>query len=157
MSSTDGNNNKSADSTSSKSIFSKLDASESIKEENFGVTEIESICMTCFKNVSYFFLYFQAKQSPILHVLLKGVTKLMLTRIPFYRDVVISSFSCENCGFQNNSVESANKIQDKGVRIKLLVKDETDLNREMVKSDFATFRIPIIDFEIPPLTQKGCM
>lgn len=81
----------------------------------------------------------------------------MLTRIPFYRDVVISSFSCENCGFQNNSVESANKIQDKGVRIKLLVKDETDLNREMVKSDFATFRIPIIDFEIPPLTQKGCM
>ena len=79
----------------------------------------------------------------------------MLTRIPFYRDVVISSFACEHCNFKNNSVESANKIADKGLNIKLTVKNEKDLNRELVKSDFATFKIPALDFEIPPMTQKG--
>ena len=30
------------------------------------------------------------------------------------------------------------------------------MNREVVKSDYAIFRIPLIDFEIPPKTQKGC-
>ena len=85
----------------------------------------------------------------------KGTTKLLLTRIPFYRDVIISSFSCEHCNYQNNGIESANKIQERGVRYKLLVANEKDLNREVVKSDNGTFQIPLIDFEIPPRTQKG--
>jgi zinc finger protein len=81
----------------------------------------------------------------------------MLTRIPFYRDLIISSFTCDNCGYQNNSTQSANKIQDLGVKIKLLVKTQADLNREMVKSDYALFKIPSIDFEIQPQTQKGML
>ena len=81
----------------------------------------------------------------------------MLTRIPFYRDLIISSFTCDNCGYQNNSTQSANKIQDLGVKIKLLVKTEADLNRELVKSDYASFKIPSIDFEIQPQTQKGML
>jgi hypothetical protein len=52
MSATDGNNNKNKEPTSSKTIFSKLDASESNPEENFGITEIESVCMSCFKKVN---------------------------------------------------------------------------------------------------------
>lgn len=31
-----------------------------------------------------------------------------------------------------------------------------DMNREVVKSDSASTRIPQLDFEIPPFTQKGC-
>ncbi len=42
-----------------------------------------------------------------------------------------------------------------GTRIKLSVEEKSDLNRELVKSDFATLSIPIVDFEIPALTQKG--
>jgi len=80
----------------------------------------------------------------------------MLTRIPFYRDVIISSFLCEHCHYQNNSIESANKVQDFGIKLRLWVKDVNDLNREMIKSDYALFRIPVLDFEIPPMTQKGC-
>ena len=80
----------------------------------------------------------------------------MLTRIPFYRDVVISSFSCEHCSMINNTIESANKIQEQGTRIKLVVSNQVDLNRELVKSDYATLTIPVLEFEIPPLTQKGC-
>lgn len=80
----------------------------------------------------------------------------MLTKIPFYRDVIISSFSCEHCHIQNNGIDSANKIQERGVKYVLTVSNEKDLNRELVKSDYATLRIPLVDFEIPPLTQKGC-
>ena len=86
----------------------------------------------------------------------KGLTKLMLTKIPFYRDVIISSFQCDHCHFTNNSIESANRIQENGVRINLTVETELDLNRELVKSDYATLSIPEIDFEIPPTNQKGC-
>lgn len=31
-----------------------------------------------------------------------------------------------------------------------------DMNREVVKTDSATTRIPELDFEIPAFTQKGC-
>ena len=127
----DNNNNN----NSSKTAFKKLDASEEAIESGSGVTEIESVCMNCYE---------------------KGMTKLLLTRIPFYRDVIISSFTCDHCHFQNNGIESANRIQDKGIRYKLEVKNSKDLNREMVKSDYALFKIPAIDFEIPPNTQKGC-
>jgi zinc finger protein len=115
--------------------FKQLDASEEALESGSGVTEIDSVCMNCYET---------------------GHTKLLLTRIPFYRDVIISSFSCDHCHTQNNGVESANKIQDRGVRYKLEVKDQKDLNREMVKSDHALLQIPAIDFEIPSHTQKGC-
>lgn len=81
----------------------------------------------------------------------------MLTRIPFYRDVIISSFQCDHCHYKNNGIESANRIQENGVRISLTVEKETDLNRELVKSDYATLSIPEIEFEIPPNPhQKGC-
>lgn len=80
----------------------------------------------------------------------------MLTRIPFYRDVVISSFSCDHCHYINNGIESANRIQQNGVRYKLIVSDTKDLNRELVKSDYALFKIPLVNFEIPEGSQKGC-
>ncbi len=80
----------------------------------------------------------------------------MLTRIPFYRDVIISSFQCDHCHYKNNGIESANKIQEHGVRINLTIANEHDLNRELVKSDYATLCIPELEFEIPPTNQKGC-
>jgi len=37
----------------------------------------------------------------------------------------------------------------------LAVIDQDGLNRSIVKSEFATIKIPELDFEIPPQTQKG--
>lgn len=33
--------------------------------------------------------------------------------------------------------------------------DKAAINRSIVKSEYATIRIPELDFEIPPQTQKG--
>lgn len=36
-----------------------------------------------------------------------------------------------------------------------MCRDKKDLDRQVIKSDSATVQIPEIDFEIPPMTQKG--
>ena len=55
--------------------------------EELEATVIESYCVACEEN---------------------GVTRLLLTKIPFYKEVIVSSFHCEHCGYQNNEV-SKNK------------------------------------------------
>ena len=37
----------------------------------------------------------------------------------------------------------------------MIVTSEKDLNRQIIKSDSGLIRIPEMDFEIPPMTQKG--
>ena len=65
------------------------------------------------------------------------------------------AFECLHCGYQNNELQPGSKIGDKGIRITLHVKSETDLNRQVVKSDYTSVKIPEIEFEIPSQSQKG--
>ncbi|XP_051271577.1 zinc finger protein ZPR1 [Dicentrarchus labrax] len=99
-------------------------------------TEIESLCMNCYQN---------------------GTTRLLLTKIPFFKEIIVSSFSCPNCRWSNTEIQSAGRIQDQGICYTLRVKTKQDLNREVVKADSATTRIPELEFEIPPFTQKGAL
>ncbi|KAF6736239.1 Zinc finger protein ZPR1 [Oryzias melastigma] len=114
------------------SVFKDISADD----ENLQPTEIESLCMNCFQN---------------------GTTRLLLTRIPFFKEVILSSFSCAACGWANTEIQSAGQIQEQGVCYTLRVRTKQDLNREVVKADSATTRIPELDFEIPPFTQKGSL
>lgn len=112
-------------------IFPKLSVEE---EPELGVTEIESMCVNCYEN---------------------GITRLLLTHIPFYKDVVIMSFCCEQCGFQNNEIQPGGEIAARGIRITAKVRLLEDLNRRVVKSDYSSIRIEELDFEIPAQSQKG--
>ncbi|NWI67364.1 ZPR1 protein, partial [Todus mexicanus] len=86
-----------------------------------------------------------------------GVTRLLLTRIPFFKEIIVSSFACDSCSWSNTEIQSAGRIQEQGVRYTLAVTSRQDLNREVVKTDCATARIPELDFEIPAFTQKGVL
>ncbi|XP_057606487.1 zinc finger protein ZPR1 isoform X2 [Hippopotamus amphibius kiboko] len=108
----------------------------SAEDEEQQPTEIESLCMNCYRN---------------------GMTRLLLTQIPFFREIIVSSFSCEHCGWNNTEIQSAGRIQDQGVRYTLTVRAQEDMNREVVKTDSATTRIPELDFEIPAFSQKGAL
>ncbi|XP_004585158.4 zinc finger protein ZPR1 [Ochotona princeps] len=108
----------------------------SAEDEEQQPTEIESLCMNCYRN---------------------GTTRLLLTKIPFFREVIVSSFDCEHCGWSNTEIQSAGRIQDQGVRYALTVTSLEDMNREVVKTDSATTRIPELDFEIPAFSQKGAL
>eukprot|EP00066_Takifugu_rubripes_P011347 XP_003979960.2 PREDICTED: zinc finger protein ZPR1 [Takifugu rubripes] len=107
-----------------------------ISAEDWEPTEIESMCMNCHQD---------------------GVTRLLLTKIPFFKEIIVSSFSCPHCQWANTEIQSAGRIQDQGICYMLKVQRKQDLNREVVRADSATTRIPELDFEIPAFTQKGCL
>uniref|UniRef100_A0A8C6PX31 Zinc finger ZPR1-type domain-containing protein n=1 Tax=Nothobranchius furzeri TaxID=105023 RepID=A0A8C6PX31_NOTFU len=79
------------------SVFKDINADD----EDWQPTEIESLCMNCYQN---------------------GVTRMLLTRIPFFKEIIVSSFSCANCGWSNTEIQSAGRIQDQGVCYTLKVK-----------------------------------
>ncbi|KAG8426033.1 nucleolar zinc-finger protein [Metarhizium acridum] len=98
-------------------------------EEYRPVEEIESLCMNCGEN---------------------GVTRLLLTAIPYFREVVIMSFSCEHCNVQNNEIQAAGTVQPKGTHYELRLTSLEDFSRQVVKSDTATVKFIELDLEIPP-------
>eukprot|EP01112_Ceratiomyxa_fruticulosa_P017640 TRINITY_DN5536_c0_g1_i1.p1 TRINITY_DN5536_c0_g1~~TRINITY_DN5536_c0_g1_i1.p1 ORF type:complete len:526 (-),score=131.00 TRINITY_DN5536_c0_g1_i1:100-1677(-) len=108
-------------------LFEDLDPSSE-------VTEIESLCMNCHEN---------------------GITKIMLTKVPYFREIIIMNFECPHCDYTSKEIQYGGKIEDKGARLELTVKNARDLNRQVVKSDTATVTIPSLEFEIPAQTQKG--
>ena len=84
-----------------------------------------------------------------------GKTMLMLHKIPFFREIIIGSFKCDNCNARNNEVTFGGEIQPKGSRMELVCTKESDLSRQLIKSDSAAVILPALEFEIPPGTQKG--
>jgi zinc finger protein len=34
------------------------------------------------------------------------MTRLLLLRVPYFRDIILESFECEHCHFKDNSVKS---------------------------------------------------
>ncbi|CAG8711030.1 14201_t:CDS:2 [Cetraspora pellucida] len=104
------------------------------EEDDTKPTEIESYCMNCEQN---------------------GITKLLLTRIPHWRDIVIMSFDCEHCGFSNNEVQFAGVIAEKGCEYTCEINNKDDLNRQLVKSESASIKLRELDLEIPATTKRG--
>lgn len=107
-----------------------------ISAENNNISELESLCMNCHEN---------------------GKTIILLTKIPFFKEMIVMSFRCEFCGYNNNEVQSGGKVENNGVRVVAKVDGARDLNRQVVKSEHCTVKIPELDFEIPPQTQKGSL
>uniref|UniRef100_A0A8C0Y8M8 Zinc finger protein ZPR1 n=2 Tax=Cyprinus carpio TaxID=7962 RepID=A0A8C0Y8M8_CYPCA len=71
------------------------------EDEDQQPTVIESLCMNCYEN---------------------GSTRLLLTKIPFFKEIIISSFTCPHCNWTNTEIQSAGRIQEQGVLYTLQVK-----------------------------------
>lgn len=93
------------------------------------ITELESLCINCEE---------------------QGITRLLLTKIPFFREVILASFSCDHCGYRNAELQPGGQIQDRAVSYTLVVKTVKDLNRQIVQTEHATVKIEDLDFEVPP-------
>ncbi|KAG5508272.1 hypothetical protein JKF63_05528 [Porcisia hertigi] len=84
-----------------------------------------------------------------------GTTRLMITNIPHFKEIIVSSFECLHCGERNNEVTFGGVFGPKKVRYELQVASKRDLDRQVVKSEFATITIPSLELEIPPESQRG--
>lgn len=97
-------------------------------EDQKVVDEIESLCMNCHEN---------------------GTTRLLLTRIPFFREIILMSFDCPHCNFKNTEIQSAGEIQQKGSKFELRLRNLDDFARQVVKSDSCTVKFIELDIEVP--------
>ena len=59
------------------------------------------------------------------------------------------SFYCDYCYSRNTQIQSAGQIQEHGVTFTLTMDNHKDLQRQVVKSDTAVFRIHTLDVEMP--------
>ncbi|KAL4752034.1 hypothetical protein BDW72DRAFT_77919 [Aspergillus terricola var. indicus] len=98
------------------------------RDEETGVMQVESLCMNCHEN---------------------GITRLLLLRVPFFRDIILESFECEHCHFKDNSVKSAGQIQEKGSVYTLDVENEEDMQRQVIRSDVSIFKVESLGIEMP--------
>ncbi|CAJ2650328.1 unnamed protein product [Trifolium pratense] len=99
---------------------------------------LESLCMRCHQN---------------------GTTRFLFTIIPNFRKILLSAFECPHCCERNNEVQFAGEIQPRGCCYSLEIPagEQKMLNRQVVKSESATIKIPELDFEIPPEAQRGIL
>jgi len=58
-------------------------------------TEMESLCMNCGEN---------------------GTTRMLLTRIPHFRELIVMAFDCPHCNYRNNEVQFGGSFQERGTR-----------------------------------------
>lgn len=91
------------------------------------VEEVESLCLNCRKN---------------------GITRILLTSIPYFKEVAIMSFECQHCHTMNNELQSVGDMQPKGVRFKVCCTQDQDLQRQIVKTEWSEIKIPEIEFEV---------
>lgn len=78
------------------------------------------------------------------------MTRILPIKIPFFKEILLESFSCDHCGWKNNTVKSAGQIQEKGTKYTFRLDDMTDFQRQIVRSDTGVFRLEDIDLEMPP-------
>jgi zinc finger protein len=64
------------------------------------ITEIESLCMNCEKS---------------------GITKIMMTKIPFFKEIIIMAFECPHCFYKSSEVQHGQSLADHGIHFELNV------------------------------------
>ena len=73
----------------------------------------------------------------------------MMTKIPMFREIILISFYCENCGLKNNEVQFGGKLNEHSIIYYLKCLKMDDFKRDVIKSEHATIKIPELEFEIP--------
>ncbi|CAL8584991.1 nucleolar zinc-finger protein [Xanthoria parietina] len=84
------------------------------------VDRIESLCINCEEN---------------------GETRLFLTKIPYFREIIIISFLYDYYSFDNTDIQSAGQIQERGAKYTLNITHLDNMERQIVKSDIAVLTV----------------
>lgn len=82
-------------------------------------------------------------------------THMKMVDIPHFKQVVLMSTVCHDCGYRSNDVKTGGEIPEKGEKITLRVDDETDLARDILKSESCALSCPELALEVNPGTLGG--
>ncbi|CAF1020029.1 unnamed protein product [Brachionus calyciflorus] len=103
-------------------------------DSNNDLVEFEDQCPSCFKFCK---------------------TNMKPTEIPYFKSVIIMCTVCDFCGFKSCEVKSGSGISDKGIRYVLKITEPSDMSRDLLKSEDASFEIPELDFFVNSGTLGG--
>jgi zinc finger protein len=79
-----------------------------------------------------------------------GNVQMCQSSIPFFKEIIIMAFICDFCGYRNSEIKEGGGISEKAKRITLQVKKDSDLSRDLFKSDTAKFTIQELGFDMEP-------
>lgn len=95
---------------------------------------VESVCMACEED---------------------GMTRLMRVVVPFFGEMMVSSFRCDHCGYRDTTTQPISDIMPQGAHLELEVDSLESLNRKVVTTKYTTITFPKLELEIPPGTSAG--
>ncbi|CAN0880829.1 Zinc finger protein ZPR1 homolog [Linum grandiflorum] len=61
------------------------------------------------------------------------VTRMFVTNIPYFQEVIVMASTCDSCGYRNSELKPGGAIPEKGKKITLCVKNVKDLSRDVIK------------------------
>lgn len=82
-------------------------------------------------------------------------THMKMVDIPHFKQVVLMSTVCHDCGYRSNDVKTGGEIPEKGEKITLTVEDTTDLARDILKSETCAMECPELQLQVNPGTLGG--
>jgi len=83
------------------------------------------------------------------------VTHMKMVEIPHFKQVVIMSTVCEQCGYRSNEVKTGGEVPEKGKKITLKVEGASDLGRDILKSESCALECPELNLSVNPGTLGG--
>lgn len=88
-----------------------------------------------------------------------GETRMLVTDVPHFKEIIIMSFLCDDCGFKTIEVKGGGAVPDHGTITTLSVTPGehhgTDMRRDVIKSDTAMLEIPELELELSHGTLGG--
>ncbi|KAK2597999.1 nucleolar zinc-finger protein [Conoideocrella luteorostrata] len=82
-------------------------------------------------------------------------THMKMVDIPHFKQVVLMSTVCDDCGYRSNDVKTGGEIPLQGEKITLTVQDSTDLARDILKSETCGLECPELQLQVNPGTLGG--
>jgi len=77
-----------------------------------------------------------------------GEERMVHINIPYFKEVVVMSFTCDECGYKNNEVKAGGAISQFGQKISVYVSKPEDLTRDILKSETAGVEIPELELTL---------
>jgi zinc finger protein len=78
----------------------------------------------------------------------EGECKMCAVTIPYFSEIIIMAHSCEKCGHRSSEIKQGGGIKPAATKIIFTAEKESDMSRDVFKSDTCTLEFPELGLEL---------